>query len=478
MYNLNLENALVGTRYRIRRRLRCGSFTELFLGFDEVAHQVVILKALNVALKGTLDDEFEQKLIAYFHNEAEVLGRLQHPHIIKRLGQGTAVDGNGRAFEYLVLEYMPGGDLMTLCRQHPLPLARALQYCRQVCLGLAYAHHHGIIHRDIKPQNLLLDAERRRVKISDFGIAKVLRGDDDEITRGIGTESYAPPECFGYQDNDPPLTPAADVYGLAKTLYVMVTGESPREFFQRPITSFPKSILAQPWAAELLPVLTKATQHEPEQRYRTVDAFWRDLERLVPASVESDHCEPDEETVITISLGQFGAAPASQRAQASRHSDLASAMRLEVPLKPPASEQPPPSLQSPMVGAQEPVLPTPTVPPIVTPPQWTRRLFTLGLAASFIVAAFWVHSIVSGPSARVRSGVATANLHLRAEPRVTSVSYGLILKGASVKITGVSSDGRWYEVEAVYRAWSDRRLHDGRGWVAKSYIELDQEYVR
>lgn len=465
MYDLNLENSLIENRYHVRRRLRCGSFTELFFGFDQVAHQLVILKALNVALKGTPDVELERKLLAYFETEAEVLGRLRHPHIIQQLGQGTAADLDGRVFQYLVLEYMAGGDLMTLCRHHPLPLSRALDYCHQVCLGLAHAHQHGIIHRDIKPQNLLLDAERRQVKISDFGIAKVLRGEDDEITRGIGTETYAPPECFGYQDTEAHLTPAADVYGLAKTLYVMATGEAPREFFQRPIATLPAEILAQSWAPELLRIINKATQHEPGERYPTVDAFWGDLESLTQAPVELDQSERDEETVIAISMGQ------PRAARVASVPEVSSAVRVEVPLRPPVSEQPKPSTPITTTGPEALPLPAQSVPAEVGAQRWTRRLFTTGLAASFVVAAFWVHSVVSGPS----RGVATVNLHLRAEPRVASTSYGLILKDTPVKIIRQSPDGQWYEVEATYRQWSDRAFRDGRGWVSKSYIKLDEE---
>jgi len=472
MYDLHLENSLIGNRYHIRRRMRCGSFTELFFGFDQVVNQVVIIKALNVAIKGTPDAELEQKLIEYFATEAEVLNRLQHPHIIKCLAHGSAADLDGRIFHYLVLEYMPGGDLMTLCRGRRLPLPRALGYCHQVCLGLAHAHEHGVIHRDIKPQNLLLEAELKQVKISDFGIAKILRGEDDEITRGIGTETYAPPECFGHQENPANLTPAADVYGLAKTLYVMVSGGSPREFFQRPIAQLPTDIMSQSWAPKLLQVINNATQHDPVDRYATVAAFWEELEPLVQSTAGLDSSDGDEETVITIGVGQ------RRTVGSALGEEVISAVRVEVPIRAPLSEGPEVNLPVATGSSRPRVEPDQEKPNNVKTRTWTRRLFTTGLAASFIATSFWIHWAISGASRSSLKGVATANLHLRAEPDQDAASYGLIVKDTQVKIVGESRDGLWYEVEATYRKWDDRAFWEGRGWVFKAYIKLDEEQVR
>src|SRR5262249_16105837 len=152
-------------------------------------------KALNVTLQGTPDPDLEQTLVENFQNEAIALDTVRHPNIIRRLGNGTAVDLEGYSFHYLVLEYMPGGDMLGFCGRHPLPLDDALLYFEQRCEALAFAHSCQVILRDMKPQNLLLSADRRIIKIADFGVAKIAQAAPaaDEITR-VGTNVYAPPE--------------------------------------------------------------------------------------------------------------------------------------------------------------------------------------------------------------------------------------------------------------------------------------------
>src|SRR6267142_5363460 len=149
----------------------------------------VVIKALNVLLQGYQDPELERTLIQNFQNEAVALDRVRHPHIISRLGHGTALDLTGTAFHYIVLEYLSGGDLAKLCRKEPLKLHRALFYLQQICAGLAHAHENGVIHRDIKPQNLLLTTNHEIVKIADFGVAKL--GDADGAITRVGTNIYA-----------------------------------------------------------------------------------------------------------------------------------------------------------------------------------------------------------------------------------------------------------------------------------------------
>src|SRR5262249_33386077 len=138
------------------------------------------------------DPELERTLIQNFQNEAIALDRVRHPNIISRMGHGTALDLTGTSFHYIVLEYLGGGDLAGLSRREPLGLDRSLFFLQQICAGLAHAHACGVIHRDIKPQNLLLTSDQQTVKIADFGVAR-LEGGDGAITR-VGTNIYAAPE--------------------------------------------------------------------------------------------------------------------------------------------------------------------------------------------------------------------------------------------------------------------------------------------
>src|SRR6266436_6145942 len=241
MTELKLLQCRVDGRYDIEDCLGRGSYAEIYLARDTAAtderFRIVVIKALNVLLQGYQDPELEATLIQNFQNEAVALDRVRHPNIISRLGHGTAFDLGGTTFHYLVLEYLSGGDLAKLCREEPLTLERALKYLQQVCAGLAHAHACGVIHRDIKPQNLLLTTDRETVKIADFGVAKI-EAADGAITR-VGTNIYAAPEhnplvqtaaldSGPLRDAEPQLTPAADTYSLAKTAYTLICGAPPR----------------------------------------------------------------------------------------------------------------------------------------------------------------------------------------------------------------------------------------------------------
>jgi serine/threonine protein kinase len=296
MSELKLQQCRLDGRYDILECLGRGSYAEVYLARDAAASggspQTVVIKALNLFLQGAIDLELEHTLIENFRNEAVALDRVRHPNIINRLGHGTAIDMAGTTFHYLVLEYLPGGDMSTLCRSNPLTLDRALYYLDQICDGLAHAHEHDVIHRDIKPQNLLLTADRQVVKIADFGVAKI-EATEGLITR-VGTDVYAAPEhhplmqagVLGTGSLTGPvthLTPAADVYSLAKTAYMLLTGEAPRRFSQRPITELPAHMANAPWATFVLRVLRRGTETNPAKRYQSVREFWNELsDALMP----------------------------------------------------------------------------------------------------------------------------------------------------------------------------------------------------
>ncbi|MDQ3256749.1 MAG: serine/threonine protein kinase, partial [Acidobacteriota bacterium] len=289
MSELKLQQCRLDGRYDVLDCLGRGSYSEVYVAQDAAASNgspsTVVIKALNTHLQGGADPDLERTLIENFRNEAVALDRVRHPNIISRLGHGTAIDLKGRTFHYLVLEYLPGGDLQTLCLRQPLALDRALYYLEQLCTGLAYAHLHGVIHRDIKPHNLLLTADLTVIKIADFGVAKIGAG-DGAITR-VGTDVYAAPEHHPLAQTGPldtaalnrpavHLTPAADVYSLAKTAYMLLTGDAPRRFSQRPITELP-SAADKEWAAFVLRVLRRATDTNPAARFQTVQEFWEEI---------------------------------------------------------------------------------------------------------------------------------------------------------------------------------------------------------
>jgi serine/threonine protein kinase len=314
MPELKLVNSLVDNRYEVRERLSRGSYAEIFVAFDREQGREVVIKALNTSLQGTPDVDLERTLIENFQNEAVALDAVRHPHIILRWGHGTAADLGATPFHYLVLEYMPGGDLLQLCRSKPgnaLKINKALFYFRQVCEGLAYAHSNGIIHRDLKPNNFLLSRDCGTLKIADFGVAKMTTGDEAEITR-VGADLYAPPEhhpdeAEGHFDR---LTASADIYSMAKSFYTVICGRAPGQFKADPIHYLPDEIMEESWGSSLLSVLKRATADEPDKRYLTVIEFWSDLAQVAPtASEESEESEVEEESEATLVRPRLSVSP-------------------------------------------------------------------------------------------------------------------------------------------------------------------------
>src|SRR5918997_6283381 len=124
MSELKLQQCRLDGRYDVLECLGRGSYAEVYLARDENAApgspRTVVIKALNIFLQGSIDLELERTLIENFRNEAVALDRVRHPNVINRLGHGTAIDLAGQTFHYLVLEYMPGGDLQTLVLRRPL----------------------------------------------------------------------------------------------------------------------------------------------------------------------------------------------------------------------------------------------------------------------------------------------------------------------------------------------------------------------
>src|SRR4029079_4617106 len=196
MSDLKLQQSRLDGRYDIVECLGRGSYAEIYVANDLAANdgapRTIVIKALNIFLQDEPDAELAHTLVANFQNEAVALDRVRHPNVINRLGHGTAIDLEGTTFHYIVLEYLPGGDMAALTRNRTLPMERAVRYLEQVCSGLAHAHKCGVIHRDIKPQNLLLTADKQVVKIADFGVAR-LDAEEGAITR-VGTNIYSAPE--------------------------------------------------------------------------------------------------------------------------------------------------------------------------------------------------------------------------------------------------------------------------------------------
>ena len=203
-------------RFVLEHELGSGGMAHVFLGRDEVLDRPVAVKLLNPVHGGTdIGDRFER--------EGRTAARLAHPNVVQVYDAGEA-EFEGRKTSYIVMEYVPGGDLKRLIdRRKRLQGQELARLGDEVCAGLAHAHERGIIHRDIKPHNILLD-EKGHARVTDFGVARAL--DTTGATRTgffLGTVLYSSPEQLqGHK-----VTPKSDVYSFGATLYQAATGEPP-----------------------------------------------------------------------------------------------------------------------------------------------------------------------------------------------------------------------------------------------------------
>ena len=498
MKELSLDNCRLDKRYDIRERLGQGSYAEVFLARDILAstqspHSQVVIKALNVFLQDDLDDDLERTLVENFQNEAIALDRVRHPNIISRIGHGTARDLRGAVFHYLVLEYLPGGDLQNLVRKGKPSLKKAFEYVEQICAGLGHAHRNGIIHRDIKPQNLLLTADRSTVKIADFGVARI-NLNDAPITR-VGTNIYAPPEhspMFAGQTGTldfTQLTPAADIYSLAKSVYTLLTGESPRAFANETITQLTDSVRECEWAEEFLRVVQRATLRDSRQRHQSVEEFWDDL-----AAVREIAADGEAETVVRphslpqahVARGYTPVAP--ERPQFETDPELPAHLTSVTRYVPPKAE-PPASVN--VFGRSTPTPPAYAAPaatkPTVVKYDGTKKRRKFRRFAVFVIFIAMFTGILYGTASymrgkgvlpeirnpfRTQTATANTDIYLRPSPSTDNDPVGLVTKNSKVRI--VNSQNNWYQVDVIEQGRARNAFVTAtRGWLNSKYLDLD-----
>jgi serine/threonine-protein kinase len=281
-----VQRTIIDNRYTLIEPLGGGGMAEVYLAHDEVLDRNVALKILREQYAG--DEEFVER----FRREAQSAARLTHPHIVSIYDRGRSEDG---AY-YIAMEHVPRGTLKArISRDGALDPGMATGVALQIADALSEAHENGVIHRDIKPQNVLV-TRTGDVKVTDFGIARAAAAPLTSTSAILGTAGYMSPEqAMGEQ-----VGPQSDLYSLGVVLYEMLTGDLPYNA-ESPVALAMKHVhepsrsprevnpnVPEPLDTVILKLLAK----NPEDRYASAAELADDLERirsgLPPAAADTD----------------------------------------------------------------------------------------------------------------------------------------------------------------------------------------------
>jgi serine/threonine protein kinase len=282
----------IAGRYGLEHRLGAGGMSTVFKATDSVLERPVAVKLLAEHLAE--DEDF----VARFRREALSAARLQHPNIVQVFDSGRDPDS---ARHYIVMEYVDGPSCADLLREHKaLDIEWTVHLLRDACHGLDYAHRAGVVHRDVKPGNLLVAREANLTKLADFGIAKA--AEQTRITQVgavLGTAAYLSPE----QARGEEAGPASDIYSLGVCAYQFLTGRLPHEYGSltelalkqqqdpvQPITELRPEV-----PPELDEAVRLCLERDPGSRYRSA----LDLGHALQAGLRGESTEATRQMSVT-----------------------------------------------------------------------------------------------------------------------------------------------------------------------------------
>lgn len=262
--------------YRVIRELGRGGMGAVFL-----AHRADQAFEKQVAIKLVWPGLGSEEIIQRFQQERQILARLEHPNIARLLDGGVTEDG----WHYLVMEYIEGVSITQFCGRNLLSMEARLHLFRAVCEAVQFAHQDLVIHRDLKPGNILVAVDGTP-KLLDFGIAKLLEQNEASLalthTQLPLTPEYASPEQLKNQ----PITTATDVYSLGVVLYEILTGRKPYHF-KAPLLHEVARVVSDEEPDkpnlddDLENIVLLALRKEPLQRYASVEQFSADIGRYL-----------------------------------------------------------------------------------------------------------------------------------------------------------------------------------------------------
>ena len=301
--------SLVDGRYKVVARLGAGGMADVYLAEDQQLGRKVALKLLHRRFAEN------EGFVERFRREAQAAAGLQHPNVVGVYDRG-AYDGT----YYIAMEYLPGRTLKRLIRDEaPLDPVRAIDITIQILKAARFAHHHGVIHRDLKPHNVIVD-DSGHVKVTDFGIARAGASDMTETGSILGTAQYLSPE----QAQGHAVSSSSDLYAIGVVLYEMLTGRVPFDAEQA-VTIAIKHVSEAPTAPtainprippELEQVVMWAMNKNPADRPHDADQFITALEHAKAAIVSGEAGQRTAAMAAVSALAGGGAAAAAAPATA------------------------------------------------------------------------------------------------------------------------------------------------------------------